>query len=81
MIHKITQQPAQVYGLKDRGVIAQGQAADLVLFDEAGIRDMADYAKSSERCAGIDLVMVNGQIVLENGEMTGVYPGRFLPAR
>lgn len=81
LIHKITQLPAQTYGLKDRGVIAEGMAADLVLFDEEKIQDMADYANSTERCAGIQMVVVNGQIVMERGEMTGIYAGRFLPAR
>lgn len=80
MIHKITELPARVYGLENRGVIAEGKVADLVLFDEEKIRDQATYADSTHPCAGIDLVMVSGTIVFEGGEMTGRCPGRFIPA-
>lgn len=80
LIHKMTQMPAQTYRLKERGVIAEGYSADLVLFDENEICDRADYTSSTERCAGIKLVMNNGEIVLEDGRMTGCCPGRLLRA-
>ena len=79
MIHKMTDQVAQTYHLKKRGRIADGFEADLVLFDEDTISDCNTYAKSTLRCTGIDMVVVNGEIVFENGTMTGHYPGRFLP--
>lgn len=81
MIHKMTQLPAKTYRLTGRGVIEEGAIADLVLFSENAIQDMANYASSTERCVGIHMVMVGGKVVYENGEMTECCPGHFLPAR
>ncbi len=62
----------------DRGRIAIGLAADIVVFDPATIRDRATFAEPMVASEGISQVLVNGQVVLENGKYTGAKPGRVL---
>lgn len=62
----------------DRGRIAVGLAADVVVFDPATIRDRATFAEPMVASEGISHVLVNGQVVLENGKYTGAKPGRVL---
>ena len=59
-IHKITAEPARRLGLTDRGTLAAGLAADLVVFDPATIANRATEADPAARPAGIERVMVNG---------------------
>ena len=62
-IHRMSGRTAAILGLSDRGVIAEGKKADLLIFDPETIRDTATYAEPVARSQGIDLVMVNGKIV------------------
>ena len=80
-IRKMTGLTAEVFGLSDRGRIAPGCAADLVVFDPDRIRDTATYDDPKRRAEGIVSVMVNGSLVLENGEATGAGTGRLLTGR
>jgi N-acyl-D-aspartate/D-glutamate deacylase len=77
-IRKMTSLPASRFGVKDRGVIARGKKADLVLFDASTIEDRATYENPNQYPVGIKAVVVNGQIVVENDEHTGALPGRAL---
>lgn len=77
-IEKMTSRPAEVFGLEGRGRVAPGFHADLVLFDPDTVADKATYDDPTEASAGIELVMVNGEVVYESGEVTGRRPGRFL---
>jgi N-acyl-D-amino-acid deacylase len=77
-IHKMTAMPAAQLGLRDRGRIAPGFYADLVLFDPARIRDRATVEEPEAPAEGIDGVMVNGLWVLDGGKMTGARPGAVL---
>jgi len=77
-VHKMTGLPAQKLGLKERGLIKKGMAADLVLFDPGKIDDIATFDNPHEYPGGITQVMINGTIVIENGEHTGKLPGRRL---
>jgi N-acyl-D-aspartate/D-glutamate deacylase len=77
-IHKITAEPARRLGLDDRGRLARGLAADIVLFDPATVANRATEADPSARPAGIHRVMVNGRWVVEDGVATGERPGRML---
>jgi len=77
-IHKMTGLPAARFGLADRGVIAPGAAADLVIFDPEQIRDTATFAQPKQPAAGIDAVYVNGVAVWRDGRTTGARPGRVL---
>lgn len=75
-IRKMTSLPASILGLADRGTIAPGKAADLVLFDPATVADRATFENPFQYPVGIDTVIVNGQVVLDEGKSTGVKPGR-----
>ena len=66
-IRRITSVPARRYGLADRGVVAEGMAADLVVFDPATIRDRATYDQPRLLAEGVRHVLVNGKLVLRDG--------------
>lgn len=73
--------PAQILGLKDRGMILEGFAADLVVFDPETLRDTSDFFEPHQYPEGIAHVLVNGTFVLENGELTWALPGEVIPSR
>lgn len=77
-IRKMTTLPAGVLGLADRGAIKTGHWADLVLFDPATVSDRATFEDPFQYPVGIDTVLVNGQIVLDEGQHTGARPGKVL---
>jgi len=77
-IHKMTGLAADHMGFADRGRIAPGQRADLVLFDPATVIDRATPQDPKAVSAGIQRVWVNGVVVFENGHTTGAHPGRAL---
>ncbi len=77
-VRKMTSLTATTFGIKDRGVIAEGNFADLVLFDADAIIDSATFANPAKPAAGIAQVFVNGARVWHNGASTGVRPGRGL---
>jgi len=74
-IVKITGAPATVLGIPGRGVLVRGNFADIVVFDPRLIRDRATYANPYRYPAGIEWVLVNGQIVVDQGKHTGVRAG------
>jgi N-acyl-D-aspartate/D-glutamate deacylase len=75
-IRRMTSLPASILGLGDRGTIEAGKAADLVLFDPETVADRATFEDPFQYPAGIYTVIVNGQIVLDEGKSTGVRPGK-----
>ena len=77
-VRKMTSFPAQRLGLKDRGLLREGMWADIVIFDPDTVNDKASYEEPHIFPEGIDYVLVNGKIVVENGEQTGINPGRIL---
>jgi N-acyl-D-amino-acid deacylase len=78
-VHRMTGMPAAKFGLAGRGVIAEGAAADLVLFDPAVIGDVGTYESPRQFPAGIRGVWVNGvRVVDDDGRHTGSRPGRAL---
>jgi N-acyl-D-amino-acid deacylase len=80
-VYKMTGFPAARLGLKERGVIRAGAAADLVVFDPATVRDTATYEDPCRYPEGIDVVLVNGVAVKDAGGHTGALPGRVLRHR
>ncbi len=80
-IHKMTQLPAQRLGWKERGVVAPGCVADLVVFDPQTIAEKATFLEPHQHSVGVDHVLIGGQFVLQAGKMTGTLPGRPLPGR
>lgn len=77
-IFKMTGFPAARFGLQKRGLIRTGFYADLVLFDPDKLTDPADYLHPFEAPSGIDLVMVNGRIAMQNGTVTDAGSGLVL---
>lgn len=77
-IRKMTSLPAQTFGLRDRGMIREGFAADLVIFDEKTIADRATFDNPHQYPLGISYVLVNGTVVLVNDQMTDARPGMAL---
>ena len=77
-IHKMTGLPARILGLKDRGVLAEGAAADITIFDPVTVAERATYVDPHQYAAGIDHVLVNGRQVIAEGEHTGALPGMML---
>jgi len=77
-IRSSTSLPAQIMGLRDRGQIREGMAADLVVFDLATIRDKATFFEPHQYSEGIEYVFVNGVAVIDRTEITWALPGRVL---
>jgi N-acyl-D-amino-acid deacylase len=77
-IRKMTSFPAQRLGLKDRGLIRDGYKADIVLFNPDTVKAPATKENPKQYPIGIDYVIVNGKLVIDEGNNTGVTPGRAL---
>jgi N-acyl-D-amino-acid deacylase len=77
-IYKMTLLPAQRIGMANRGCIAPGKVADLVLFDPATIQDVATFEEPHQYAAGIRWVIVAGEVVIDHGEHTGNMCGKVL---
>ncbi len=77
-VKKMTSMPAKQLGLADRGRVARGMKADLVIFDGAEVRDTATFEEPHQYPHGIKHVLVNGLLVVENGKHTGARPGKVL---
>jgi N-acyl-D-amino-acid deacylase len=80
-IAKMTSLPAAIFGLSDRGVVAPGAAADLVLFDPRTVADRATFADPTLTSTGIEMVLVNGSVAIERGVASGARAGNRLPGR
>jgi len=77
-IRKMTSLPAGKIGLKCRGILREGFWADVVIFDQAVIKDQATFDDPHQYPKGIEYVIVNGQVVVDHGRLTGVRPGKIL---
>jgi N-acyl-D-amino-acid deacylase len=77
-VHKMTGLSARRFGLRGRGVLAVGNAADIVLFDENAVADRASFAQPTLVSAGIESVWVNGRLACRRGETRDVHAGRVL---
>ena len=71
----MTSLPAQKFGLSDRGLLREGYAADIVIFDEKQVQDLSTYEQPHAYSKGFDWVIVNGQITVENGKHNGTRAG------
>src|SRR5262245_40069344 len=77
-VRKMTSLNANKLGLRDRGLVHEGLAADLCLFDPAKVIDHATYTEPFQYNDGIEYVLVNGQLVLDRGTHSGAKPGKVL---
>ncbi len=80
-VNRMTLRPAERYRLKNKGRIAVGADADILVFDPARVHVAATYDRPDRRAEGMDYVLVNGRVALRNGELTGVQAGRVLEGR
>jgi N-acyl-D-amino-acid deacylase len=74
-IRRMTSLPAQKFQLTNRGLLKEGYAADIVVFDENTIADLSTFSKPHQYSTGMRYVLVNGAITLANGEHTGIRNG------
>ena len=79
----MTSMPADQYNQKERGRIAEGMFADIVVFDADAVQDNATYTDPHRYPTGIEHVLVNGRFVIKAGALTGERPGVWIrgPAR
>lgn len=77
-VRKMTSMPAQKIGLTNRGVLKEGNYADICIFDYANVKDNATYAEPHQYPSGIEYVLVNGQIAVNKDEHTGALAGKVL---
>ncbi|MEO7672535.1 MAG: D-aminoacylase [Pyrinomonadaceae bacterium] len=75
-IRKMTSLPAQTFGLRDRGQIREGFAADIVIFDETKVADKATFEAPHQYAEGFLTIIVNGELVFDGVKMTGKMSGR-----
>ena len=80
-IRKMTSLPAQILGLRDRGQIREGFAADIAIVDPNMVGETNSFEKPKSYAKGIPYVIVNGVVVIDKGEHTGARPGRALRSR
>lgn len=82
MVAHLTSRPAKRIGVyPHRGVLREGSAADLVLFDPKTVKDTATFEQPKTRAAGIKMVMVNGTVVLDQKGPNGLRAGKALRRR
>lgn len=77
-IRSSTSLPATIMGLKDRGLIREGMAADIVIFDLATLRDKATFFEPHQYSEGVEYVFVNGVAVVDAGKITWALPGKVI---
>lgn len=77
-IRRMTSLPAKKFGLNDRGLLSEGYAADIVIFDEKQVQDLSTYDKPHAYSKGFNYVIVNGQVVVENEKHSGIRSGKAL---
>jgi N-acyl-D-amino-acid deacylase len=77
-IRRMTSLPAQKFQLHGRGLIREGMAADLVVFNENTIRDESTFEKPHAYSRGFEYIIVNGAITMAHGQHTGVRNGQIL---
>jgi N-acyl-D-amino-acid deacylase len=78
MMRKMTSIPAQKFGLGKRGSLKSGYFADIVIFDQDKVIDKATWTDPHQYPEGIEYVLVNGRVVIKEGEHTGDLPGKVL---
>ena len=77
-VRKMTSLPAVRFGLRERGELREGWAADIVIFDPDKVADVATYEEPRQHPLGIEYVIVNGEVASERGKQTAARAGRLL---
>ncbi len=79
VVQRLTQNPAERFGLTDRGVLVEGKFADIVIFDADRIIDLSSFEDPRIHPAGIPYVLVNGEMAVDEENCTGALAGRPIP--
>jgi N-acyl-D-aspartate/D-glutamate deacylase len=74
-VHRSSALTAETFGITDRGVLARGKYADVIVFDEAAFRDRSTYEQPTALATGVTYVLVNGKVVVDGGSYAGITPG------
>ena len=77
-IRKCTSMPAAVYGIRNKGLLKEGFDADICVFDANKIIDKAEFTNCSQRCEGLNYVILGGEIVVKNAVYNGKKKGSFI---
>jgi N-acyl-D-amino-acid deacylase len=77
-VRSSTSLPAQILRIRDRGLLREGLAADVVVFDPKTVRDRSTFSNPHQYSTGIDYVLVNGKAVVDAGKLTGALAGKVL---
>ncbi len=78
-VERFTSRVAETFGLTDRGYLREGAFADLVVFDLESMRDYPDvFAEKPRLATGVEHLVVNGQLLIENRELRDVLPGKII---
>jgi len=77
-VRKMSSMSAQRLGIQGRGLLVEGYYADIAIFDSEEIKDMATFEDPHQYAVGMKYVLVNGELVVEEGEHTGRHPGKIL---
>jgi len=77
-IEKMTSYPAKRFGLTDRGVLEKGACADIVVFDPLEIEDLSTFEHPHQYSKGIDFLIINGVLAIDDGKFTGEMAGKFI---
>jgi N-acyl-D-amino-acid deacylase len=77
-VRRMTSLPARTFGFKDRGFLREGAAADILIFDPARVQDKATYTQPHQYSQGFDYVVVNGVVIVDDGQLNDTRPGRIL---
>lgn len=80
-IRRMTSLPARTFGLRDRGLIREGMAADILLFDPQRVQDKATFQQPHQYSEGFDWVLVNGVVMVEDGKLTDARGGQVIRHR
>ena len=77
-LYKMTHLPAKAFGLKDRGLIREGMKADITIFNEVDIIDKATFESPHQYPEGINYVIINGKLAIDQSEFKKIKSGEIL---
>ncbi|MBL8210983.1 MAG: D-aminoacylase [Bryobacterales bacterium] len=80
-VRRMTSLPARTFALRDRGMLREGSAADILIFDPDKVQDKATFQQPHQYSEGFDFVLVNGTVMVEDGKLTDARGGRVLRHR
>ncbi|MBK5278741.1 MAG: amidohydrolase family protein, partial [Bacteroidia bacterium] len=80
-VRRMSSLPAQKFNLRDRGLIREGLAADIVVFDEEIVGDAATFTNPHAYSNGFNYIIVNGEVTVDNGKHTGIRNGKVLKGK